>query len=77
VSWSSPGGGTRFRVDVVQQDGNMKSWLAGVGAGSAVFQGRPGQSYWFWVSVTTNLGWADSRGSSLVSVPLVNHGEVQ
>jgi len=77
VSWSSPGAGNRFRVDAVQQDGQMKSWLTGVGAGTAVFQGRPGQSYWFWVSVTTNLGWTDSGGSPLVSVPVVNHGEVQ
>src|SRR5450759_1140424 len=77
VSWSSTGGGNRFRVDTVQQDGQMKSWLVGVGAGTAVFQGRPGQSYWFWVSVTTNLGWTDSGGSPLVSVPVVNHGEVQ
>jgi murein DD-endopeptidase MepM/ murein hydrolase activator NlpD len=75
VAWSSPGGGNTFQVNVVMQDGQMKSWLSNVGAGSAVFHGRPNQSYWFWASVTTNLGWSDAGGSSPVQTPRVNHGQ--
>jgi hypothetical protein len=75
VSWSSPGVGNRFQVDVVLQDGRMKSWLTNVGAGSAVFHGRSHQSYWFWASVTTDLGWTDAAGSISVKTPLVNHGQ--
>ncbi len=77
VAWSSPGAGNRFSASVVFQDGSMKPWLQNSGAASAVFRGKPGQTYWFWVSVTTNLGWMDSGGSPLISVPVVNHGEVQ
>jgi len=75
VSWSSPGNGNRFNVYVVMQDGTMKLWSANTGAGSGVFRGRPGQTYWFWASVTTGLGWSDARGSTLVPLPVVNHGE--
>ena len=75
VSWSSPGGGNRFRVDAVTQDGRMTPWLSGVGAGSSVFHGRPDQMYWFWVSVTTDLGWTDAAGSPPVKTPVVNHGQ--
>ena len=75
VSWSSPGGGNRFRVDVVMQDGRMTPWLSGVGAGSAVFHGHADQMYWFWVSVTTDLGWTDAAGSTPVKTPAVNHGQ--
>ena len=77
VSWSSPGNGNRFNVSVVTQDGTMKLWSANTGAGSGVFRGRPGQTYWFWASVTTGLGWSDARSSSLVPLPIVNHGEAQ
>ena len=77
VSWSSPGDGNNFNVFVVMQDGTMKLWRANTGAGSGVFHGRHGQSYWFWTSVTTGLGWHDARASTLVRVPVVNHGEVQ
>jgi len=75
VSWSSPGSGNTFNVYVVMQDGTMKLWSANSGAGSGVFRGRHGQSYWFWASVTTGLGWSDARGSALVPVPVINHGE--
>ena len=75
VSWSSPGDGNRFQVDVVLQDGRMKPWLSGVGAGSAVFSGRADQSYWFWASVTTDLGWTDGAGSISLKTPRVNHGQ--
>ncbi len=77
VSWSSPGGGNRFNVYVVLQDGSMKLWSGNSGAGSGVFHGRHGQSYWFWSSVTTDLGWSDARGSTVVPVPVINHGEAE
>jgi hypothetical protein len=58
------------------QDGRMTPWLSGVGAGSnAVFRGHPDQVYWFWVSVTTDLGWTDAAGSPPVKTPAVNHGQ--
>jgi murein DD-endopeptidase MepM/ murein hydrolase activator NlpD len=75
VSWSSPGAGDSFRVDVVTQDGLMRPWQANVAAGSAVFHGRPNQTYWFWVSVTTDLGWTDAAGSGSVQTPTLKHGQ--
>ncbi len=75
VAWSSPGGGNRFNAYIVLQDGSMRPWIQNSGAGSAVFRGRPGQRYWFWVSVTTNLGWADASGTAVVPLPVVNHGQ--
>ena len=77
VSWSSPGSGDRYNVYAVAQDGSMKLWAGNAGAGSGVFHGRHGQSYWFWASVTTGLGWSDAKGSPVVAVPVMNHGEVQ
>jgi murein DD-endopeptidase MepM/ murein hydrolase activator NlpD len=74
VSWSSPGDGNVFVPDVVQQDGSMKPLSGPTGAGSAVFHGQPGQTYWFWVSVTTNLGWKDSSGSLPIRLPLTGEG---
>jgi murein DD-endopeptidase MepM/ murein hydrolase activator NlpD len=71
VSWSSPGGGNVFAVYVVGPDGTMQTWKRATGAGSAVFHGRPGNSYWFWASVTTDLGWQDANGSSVVGLPSV------
>ncbi len=76
VSWSSPGGGDVFNVYAASEAGTMKIWRSRAGAGSAVFQGKPGQSYWFWASVTTSLGWTDATGSPLVTVPVVDHGTV-
>jgi murein DD-endopeptidase MepM/ murein hydrolase activator NlpD len=75
VSWSSPGAGNRYNVYAVFQDGTMKLWSGNVGAGSAVFHGKHGQSYWFWTSVTTGLGWTAASGSPVVAVPVLNHGE--
>jgi murein DD-endopeptidase MepM/ murein hydrolase activator NlpD len=66
VSWSSPGGGDTFVVYAIGPDGVFKSWTGKVSAGKAVFQGRPGQYYWFWASATTDLGWKDANGSQVV-----------
>jgi murein DD-endopeptidase MepM/ murein hydrolase activator NlpD len=66
VLWSSPGAGNIFIVYVVGPDGTFKNWTGRVPAGSAVFHGRPGNTYWFWASVTTDLGWKDANGSQVV-----------
>jgi Peptidase family M23 len=66
VSWSSPGAGNSFVVYIVGPDGIFKNWTGTVRAGSAVFHGRPGKTYWFWASVTTDLGWKDANGSQVV-----------
>jgi murein DD-endopeptidase MepM/ murein hydrolase activator NlpD len=66
VSWSSPGGGNTFVVYVVGPDGVFRNWSGRVGAGSALFHGRPGKTYWFWATVTTDLGWKDANGSQVV-----------
>jgi hypothetical protein len=68
VHWSSPGGGNIFNVYVVGPDGAFRGWKSGVGAGSAVFHGLPGKTYWFWASVTTDLGWKDANGSQVVQL---------
>jgi murein DD-endopeptidase MepM/ murein hydrolase activator NlpD len=75
VTWSSPGGGNTFQVYVVLQDGSMKPWFSNVGSRTEVFHGRSDQSYWFWVSVTTDLGWSDAAGSAPIHTPAVNHGQ--
>ncbi len=72
VSWSSSGSGNVFRVQVVEQDGTEKDWIGAGGAGSAVFHGRRGQPYWFWVSVTTDLGWTDANSSEVIKLPRPN-----
>jgi murein DD-endopeptidase MepM/ murein hydrolase activator NlpD len=77
VSWSSPGSGNSYNVYVVYQDGSMKLWKGSAGAGSGVFQGKAGHSYWFWSSVTTGLGWSDANGSPVVMLPVLNHGPMQ
>jgi hypothetical protein len=66
VSWSSPGGADAFVVYAVGPDGRFQKWAAGVPAGKAVFHGQAGQSYWFWASVTTDLGWKDAGGSQVI-----------
>jgi murein DD-endopeptidase MepM/ murein hydrolase activator NlpD len=68
VSWSSPGGGNVYAVYVVGPDVSFKTWKARVPAGSAVFRGLPGKTYWFWASVTTDLGWKDANGSQVVHI---------
>jgi murein DD-endopeptidase MepM/ murein hydrolase activator NlpD len=75
VAWSSPGGGINFQVNVVTEDGRIRPWLAQVGVGSAVFHGQPNQSYWFWASATTDLGWSDAGGSAQVRLARINHGQ--
>jgi murein DD-endopeptidase MepM/ murein hydrolase activator NlpD len=77
VSWSSPGDGNRYKVYVVSATGAMTLWNGNAGPGSAVFNGKSGQSYWFWASVTTNLGWTAAGGSPSITVPHVGRGEVQ
>jgi hypothetical protein len=66
VSWSSPGGGNVFNVYLVGVDGILRSWKSGVGAGRATFHGAAGGTYWFWATVTTDLGWKDAGGSQVI-----------
>jgi murein DD-endopeptidase MepM/ murein hydrolase activator NlpD len=77
VSWSSPGAGDVFHLEVIKQDGSLVPWSGATGAGSGVFHGRPGQTYWFWASVTTDLGWTDAAGSGAVRLPHIDHGQAQ
>jgi hypothetical protein len=69
VSWSSPGGGDVFVVNAVGPNGIFTKWVGRAGAGSKVFHGLPGKTYWFWASVTTDLGWKDGNGSQVVRLP--------
>ena len=69
VSWHSPGAGTLYQVDVVSQDGVMTDWYTSNVAGTAWFVGEPGHTYWFWVSVRTNLGWTDANSSPSITLP--------
>ena len=64
VSWGNAGGG-KFDVQVV--DGTQaRPWLSGVSAGSASFQGVPGHSYWFLVTVHDGLGRSADGSSGTV-----------
>ena len=74
VGWSSPGDGVRFSVQVVRGDGTVANLASGSG-GAATFHGAPDQSYWFWATVTTALGWSDAGASPVVRLPGVNHGQ--
>src|SRR2546425_4057422 len=69
VSWSSPGGGNRFRVDVVMQDGRMTPWLSGVGAGSAGFFRPPGPMYWVLGSGSPHPGLGQCPGLATAEKP--------
>jgi murein DD-endopeptidase MepM/ murein hydrolase activator NlpD len=73
VAWSSPGTNS-FTVYVVGPDGHPDLWTSTNGNGSAVFHGRPGHTYWFWVNATSNLGWQDAAGSDVVQVTVPGHG---
>jgi len=75
VSWSSPGR-MKFSVYLVTQDGSRKLWRSNQVNGSSTFYGKAGQSYWFWASATSPLGWTDGSGSLLVQVPHLNHGTI-
>jgi murein DD-endopeptidase MepM/ murein hydrolase activator NlpD len=77
VVWSSPGAGNVFTVYFVQADGTMTAWIRRTGAGSAILHGWHGESYWFWASVTTNLGWTDANSSPVVQLPAKISGQVQ
>lgn len=74
VSWWSPGS-MRFNVYLVTQDGTRRLWRSNVGNGSATFVGKAGQSYWFWATATSSLGWTGGGGSIPILVPHLNHGE--
>jgi murein DD-endopeptidase MepM/ murein hydrolase activator NlpD len=71
VTWSSPGGGNLFTVYSVGPDGALRIWKSRVPAGSAQFHGQAGRLYWFWAAVTTDLGWKDANGSSVVGLKSV------
>jgi murein DD-endopeptidase MepM/ murein hydrolase activator NlpD len=73
VSWSSPGDGTAFDIRYATQDGTMKQWGAPNGSGSSTFWGDYGQTYWFWASVKTDLGWTDGGGSAVIEIPRLHH----
>jgi len=75
VAWSSPGAVTRFEVSIVKQDGEMTAWTSSVGAGSATFHAKPDQSFWFWASVKTDLGWTDASSSAVIQIPPIDHGQ--
>jgi murein DD-endopeptidase MepM/ murein hydrolase activator NlpD len=75
VSWSSPGGGNVFMVYVVGPRGTLTNWSGRVPAGSRVFHGRPGNSYWFWATVTTDLGWKDANSSAVVRLNSILRAE--
>jgi murein DD-endopeptidase MepM/ murein hydrolase activator NlpD len=75
VSWSSPGVGKVFAVYVVGPDGVLRNWQRSAPAGSAVYRGKPGKSYWFWASVTTDLGWTDANGSPVVRLESTQNHE--
>src|SRR5207245_1494786 len=56
VVWKSPAS-ARFTVYFVTEDGVQHSWRSSQGNSSATFQGKVGQTYWFWASATSSLGW--------------------
>ena len=47
----------------------MGDWIVSPGTGPAWFSGTPGQTYWFWVTVRTNLGWTDANSSPSITLP--------
>lgn len=71
VSWSSPGEGDLFDISVREGDA-VVPWLTGQPAGSALFKGKIGGVYFFWVSVVTNLGWTDAQPSNEVRIASLN-----
>jgi murein DD-endopeptidase MepM/ murein hydrolase activator NlpD len=75
VSWSSPGD-MNFTIYVVTRQGAMSRWIGQRGNGSAVFNGKPGENYWFWASASSDLGWTDGGGSAVIDLPHVSHGAV-
>jgi hypothetical protein len=74
VSWSSPGASNFYSVYQVDPSGVMRAISTDTRATSIVFHGGHGQSYWFWVTARTDLGWTDANGSQVVIIPHVGHG---
>jgi len=74
VRWSTPAT-ARLAVYYVTQDGVRHSWHSSQGSSSATFHGKTGQTYWFWATATSWLGWTDGGGSDVIVVPHLNHGE--
>jgi murein DD-endopeptidase MepM/ murein hydrolase activator NlpD len=75
VQWSSPATAS-FTVYWVGQDGSRHNWHSSQGKSSATFRAAAGQSYWFWATATSWLGWQDGGGSDVVYIPLLNYGGV-
>jgi murein DD-endopeptidase MepM/ murein hydrolase activator NlpD len=75
VSWSSPGD-MSFAIYVVTRGGTEHAWIAHRGNGSATFAGKPGETYWFWATATSDLGWFDGGGSAVIILPHTSHGAV-
>ena len=73
VAWTSPATAT-YAVYYVTQDGVRHPWYSTSSKSSATFYGKPGQSYWFWATATSSLGWSDGGGSDVITVPHLNHG---
>ncbi|HEX6547473.1 MAG TPA: M23 family metallopeptidase [Candidatus Dormibacteraeota bacterium] len=67
VDWKAGPGGS-YDVQVVEDNQLARSWLSGVGAGSAVFAGAPGHAYWFLVTYRNDLGWTESGSSPVIGL---------
>jgi hypothetical protein len=74
VSWSSPGQDNVYVVSAFGPDGAMRVINGGTRAKSQIFHGVRGLSYWFWVTVKTNLGWTDANASPFVGIPRMSSG---
>ena len=61
--------GVRPLYYCVKPDGVMNDWLGPTTAGAAILRAKPGQTFWFWVSVKTDLGWTDANSSIAIQVP--------
>jgi len=75
VTWSSPGTMT-FTIYAVTMDGVEHAWIGRRGNGAATFHGRVGESYWFWATAVSGLGWTDAAGSPVVVLPHRSPGAI-
>ncbi|HET9780493.1 MAG TPA: M23 family metallopeptidase [Candidatus Dormibacteraeota bacterium] len=75
VNWSSPGT-MNFTIFYVDAHGVERQWGTSRGNGAATLYAKPGQSFWFWASATSDLGWTDGGGSAVIKLPHVSHGGV-
>lgn len=73
VNWSSPGT-MDFTIYYVDADGIERQWGTSHGNGAATLYAKPGQSYWFWATATSDLGWTDGGGSPVIKLPHLSHG---